>query len=123
MRGPERGSLTCRSFRCRPVRACPPLAKRGFRLDEVMFQTASEMTLQQIAGIAQRFGLSILTQQTIGMLGRTVYTFRIVNGRSVREVIRAVEAAGLNVAVQPNYTYGLTQDRSDPKVGLGDPAQ
>jgi Subtilase family/Autotransporter beta-domain len=81
------------------------------------------MRPQQIAGIAQRFGLSILTQQTVGMLGRTVYTFRIVNGRSVREVIRAVEAAGLNVAVQPNYTYDLTQDRSDPKVGLGDPAQ
>ena len=28
---PTRGSLTCRSFRCRPVRACRQLAKRGFR--------------------------------------------------------------------------------------------
>ena len=53
------------------------------------------MTPQQIARMAQRFGLTIVAQETIGMLGRTVYTFRIANGQSVREVIRHVEAAGL----------------------------
>jgi Subtilase family/Bacterial Ig-like domain (group 3)/Autotransporter beta-domain/IPT/TIG domain len=106
-----------------PGSGMPLLGETRFSPDEVMLQTPSEVTSEQIAGIAQRFGLSILTQQTIGMLGRTVYTFRITNGRSVREVIRVVEAARLNAAVQPNYTYGLTQDRSDPKVGLGDPAQ
>src|SRR6185436_5307540 len=73
--------------------------------------------------IAERFGLTVLAQQTITMLGRTVYTFRITNGRSVREVIRVVEAAGLNAAVQPNYIYGLTQDQKDPNLALGDPAQ
>jgi len=57
------------------------------------------------------------------MLGRTVYTFRIANGQSVREVIRRVEAAGLPVAVQPKYTYRLAQDRNNPNTDLGDPAQ
>ena len=55
------------------------------------------------------------------MLGRTVYTFRITNGRSVREVIPQVEASGLNAAVQPIYTFALTQDQNNP--ALGDPAQ
>ena len=73
--------------------------------------------------MAQRFGLTMLTQQTIAMLGRTVYTFRITNGRSVREVIPQVEASGLNAAVQPNYTFALTQDQNNPNPDLGDPAQ
>src|SRR5262249_31859292 len=60
---------------------------------------------------------------TIGMLGRTVYTLRIANGQSVREVIRRVEAAGLPVAVQPKYAYRLAQDRNNPNADLGDPAQ
>jgi len=106
-----------------PGSGMPPIGETRFSPDEVMLQFASAVTSQQIARIAQRFGLTILTQQTIGMLGRTVYTFRIANGRSVREVIRLVEAARLNAAVQPHYTYGLTQDQNDPNVDQGDPAQ
>ena len=34
-----------------------------------------------------------------------------------REVIRAIDTAGLNAAAQPNYTYGLTQDQSGPTGG------
>jgi subtilisin family serine protease len=106
-----------------PGSGMPSVGETRFSPDEVMLQTASAVTSQQIASIARRFGLSIFTRQSIGMLRRTVYSFHIANGRSVREVIREVEAARLNVAVQPNYTYGLTQDRSDPNVDLGDPAQ
>jgi hypothetical protein len=99
------------------------MGETRFSPDEVMLQIAATVTPQQIARIAERFGLTILAQQTIGMLGRSVYTFRIVNGRSVREVIRLVEAAGLNAAVQPIYTYELTQDQSRPSSDSGDPAQ
>ena len=106
-----------------PGSGMPPIGETRFSPDEVVFQFASGTTPQQIGGIAQRFGLTIVAQQTIGMLGRTVYTFRIANGQSVREVIRRVEAAGLNVAVQPNYTYRLTQDQNNPNADLGDPAQ
>ena len=118
-----RVSLTCQSYRCRPVRACRQLAKREFSSDLLVVQFASGTTPQQIGNIAQRFGLTAVAQETIGMLGRTVYTFRIANGQSVREVIRRVEAAGLHVAVQPNYTFRLTQDRNNPNADLGDPAQ
>jgi len=104
-----------------PGSGMPPIGETRFSPDEVMLQTASSVTPQQIARIAERFGLTLLAQQTITMLGRSVYTFRIANGRSVREVIRVVEAAGFNV--QPNYTYDLTQDQNDPNADLGDPAQ
>jgi len=106
-----------------PGSGMPPVGETRFSPDEVMLQIASTVTPQQIDRIAERFGLTVLAQQTITMLGRTVYTFRITNGRSVREVIRVVEAAGLNAAVQPNYIYGLTQDQKDPNLALGDPAQ
>ncbi len=32
-----------------------------------------------------------------------------------------MESTGLNAAAQPNYTYGLSEDRPEPE--LGDPAQ
>jgi hypothetical protein len=106
-----------------PGSGMPPIGETRFSPDEVILQIGSAVTPQQIALITQRFGLTILAEQTIATLGRTVYTFRITNGRSVREMIRLVEAAGLSVAVQPNYTYRLTQDQNNPNVDLGDPAQ
>ena len=106
-----------------PGSGMPPIGETRFSADEVIFQAASATTPQQIARIAQSFGLIIIAQQTIGILDRTVYTLRITNGRSVRDVIRLVEAAGLNIAIQPNYIYRLTQDRNDPNVDLGDQAQ
>jgi subtilisin family serine protease len=70
------------------------------------------------------------------MLGRNVFTFRLPDGRSVREVIRLIESSKIAAAVQPNYTYGLAQDQSAPagpaavpptsaapETTAGDPAQ
>src|SRR5246500_89710 len=105
-----------------PGSGMPPIGETQFSSDELVFQFASGTTPQQIDSIAQRFGLTTVAQETIGILGRTVYTSRIANGQSVREVIRRVEAAGLPLAVQPKYTYRLAQDRT-PNADLGDPAQ
>ena len=106
-----------------PGSGMPPNGETRFSPDELMVQVGSAVTPQQVDRMARRFGLTMLTQQTIAMLGRTVYTFRITNGRSVREVIPQVEALGLNAAVQPNYTFALTQDQNSPNPDLGDPAQ
>jgi hypothetical protein len=106
-----------------PGSGMPPIGETQFSTDEVVGQFAAGTTPQQIGDIAQRFGLAIMAQQTIGMLGRTVYTFRITNGQSVRAVIGRVEAAGLNAKVQPNYSYRPTQDQNNPNADLGDPAQ
>jgi hypothetical protein len=106
-----------------PGSGMPPIGETRFSPDLLVVQFAAGTTPQQIGSIAQRFGLTAVAQQTIGMLGRTVYTYRIPNGQSVREAIRNVEAAGLPVAVQPYYTFHLTQDRNNPNADLGDPAQ
>ena len=39
------------------------------------------------------------------------------------EIIRLIDDAGLHVAAQPNYTYGMAQDQRGASVGSGDPAQ
>ncbi len=125
-----------------PGSGMPPIGETRFVPDEVVVQFAPGTPANEIAGIGQRFGLTVLAQQTIGMLGRTVYTFRITNGQSVRQVIGAMQAAKLNAAVQPNYLFLLTQDQNqdpnqdpnqdqvpdpdpnnDPTAGQGDPAQ
>jgi hypothetical protein len=106
-----------------PGSGMPPPGETRFVPDEVVLQFGAGTTPQQIAAIAQRFGLAIVAQQPIGVLGRSIYTFRITNGRSVRQVIGAVVANRVNAAVQPNYTFGLAQDQKDPDAAPGDPAQ
>jgi subtilisin family serine protease len=96
-----------------PGSGLPPIGETRFRSNELVLQFADGRTPQDIAAIARRFNLTIAAQQTVGALRRTVYTFRINNGQPVADVIRQIDGAGLNASAQPNYTYGLTQVRSE----------
>ena len=95
-----------------PGSGLPPSGETRFLINEVVLQFGPEVSPQQVTDIARRLGLLIVSQQTIAALHRTVYTFRITGGQSVAEIIRQVESAGVHVAAQPNYTYGLSQDPS-----------
>jgi len=106
-----------------PGSGMPPIGETRFLADRVMFQFAPGTTAQDIAGIAQRLGLALLAQQNIGVLSRPIYTFRITNGQSVRDVIRAAQADRGRAAVQPVYTYEHTQDQNNADAQGGDPAQ
>jgi filamentous hemagglutinin family protein len=106
-----------------PGSGLPPAGETRFLINEVVLQFGPEVSPQQVADVARRLGLVIVSQQTIAALHRTVYTFRITGGQSVAEIIRQVESAGVHVAAQPNYTYGLSQDPSGSVGGRGDPAQ
>ena len=101
----------------------PPPGETRFVDNEVVLQFAPGTTQQQIDDMARRFGLSLSTQQDIGVLGRSIFTFRLGNGETVRDVIAAIEAGGFGAAVQPNYTFGLSQDQNVQVASLGDPAQ
>ncbi len=106
-----------------PGSGMPPIGETRFSPNELAMQFGAGTTAQQIAAIAQRFGLTVEAQQAIGVLGRSIYTFRIPNGQSVRQVIRTVESARVNVAVQPVYNFALTQDaqnQNPPGQGTGD---
>jgi len=121
-----------------PGSGMPPIGETRFSPNEVAMQFGAGSTAQQVADIAQRFGLAVEGQQAIGVLGRAIYTLRIGNGQSVRQVIRAVESARVNAAVQPVYTFALAQDQTaqnqnsgeqkpgdpnNPNADSGDPAQ
>lgn len=106
-----------------PGNGLPPAGERRFQSRRVVMQFGPDVTPQQVAAAAQRFNLTVVSQQNIGALHRTLYTFRINNGQSVPDVIRQVQGAGLNAAAQPDYTYSLMQNRDGPSADLGDPAQ
>ena len=106
-----------------PGTGLPPPGETRFLQNQVVLQFGPEVTPQQVGAVARRFDLTIVAQQTIAALRRAIYTFRINNRRSVAEVIRLVESAGLHVAAQPNYTYQFTQDQGGSGTALGDPAQ
>jgi subtilisin family serine protease len=111
-----------------PGSGMPPPNETRFLSNEVVFQIGNA-SQQQIDELASRFGLSVGACDQIGMLGRTACNFRITDGRSVRDVIRAIEATKLKVWTGPVYTYDLTQEPAgttrdaDPNSDMGDPAQ
>ncbi len=103
-----------------PGSGMPPIGETRFSPSEVAMQFGAGTTPQQVAAIVQRFGLTVEAQRTIGVLGRAIYTLRIGNGQSVRQVIGAVEGARVNAAVQPVYTFALTQDQTSQNQNTGD---
>ena len=112
-----------------PGSGMPPPGEVRFSANEVVYQIGNAFSPQQVADIAAQFGLSVLSTESVDILGRTIYTFS-TNGKSVREVIGLLEASKLGGAVQPNYTYGFTQQEpagatkdADPNATMGDPAQ
>jgi len=119
---PGRRLIDMRVMPLPPGTGLPPVGETRFRSRQVVLQFGAGVPPQQVAAIAQRFGLTVTSQQTIGALRRTVYTFSINNGQSVPGVISHIQGAGIDAAAQPNYTYGLTQDQS-AGADRGDPAQ
>ncbi len=106
-----------------PGTGLPPVGETRFLTRQVVLQFGPDVTPQQVTATAQRFGLTVVSQQNVAALRRTLYTFRINNGQSVPDVIREVQGAGLNAAAQPDYTYNLMQDPDSASADLGDPAQ
>jgi subtilisin family serine protease len=76
------------------------------------------VTPEALAALMRSLGLEIIAQQNFGVLGRTVFRFRIAGHLSVRDVIKAIEANQVNVSAQPSYTYALTQDGNRPAPDL-----
>jgi subtilisin family serine protease len=104
-----------------PGSGMPPPGETHFANDRVVFQVGNGTSPQQVAQWAAMFGVTVQSSETVGMFGRTIYTFS-TNGKPVRDVIGAIEGSKLGF-VQPLYGFTLTQDAVDPDAGVGDPAQ
>jgi subtilisin family serine protease len=104
----------------------PPLNETRFFNNEVILQIGTNIPPEQIAAVTQRLGLTVIASQTLGSIGRTAFRFQIGGGRSVRDVIRALEANSIVASAQPNYRFTLAQQTAAiPPEGnrRGDPSQ
>ena len=105
----------------------PPLNETRFLANEIVLHVMANTTPASVQQIAQQLGLTLITQQNLSSLGRTAYRLQIGGGRSVRDIIRALEANSIVAVAQPNYTYSLVQQVPAAiapfTASRGDPAQ
>jgi subtilisin family serine protease len=87
----------------------PPAGERRYVAREVAVGLASDFPASALDDLARRHGLTHLEAQPIGLVGTTYHRWRIGDGRSVSDVIRALEADGVVRTAQPNYRYRLAQ--------------
>jgi hypothetical protein len=87
----------------------PPVGERRYVAREVVIDLASDMSPRALADLAGRHRLTLVESQQIGLIGATYHRWRIADGRSVSDVIRALEADGVVRTAQPNYRFTLAQ--------------
>lgn len=98
----------------------PPVNERRLVPDEVVIELNNSVRPQQIDALQRRHRLTRLESQTSQLSGTTLYRWRIPDRRSVRTVVRALEADNVVASAQPNYLFTLQQSETKP---AGDPAQ
>jgi hypothetical protein len=95
----------------------PPAGERRYVAREVVIGLASDLSPRALDDLARRHRLAPVEAQQIALIGTTYHRWRIGDGRSVSEVIRALEADGAVRTAQPNYRFMLAQ--SLPAAGRG----
>ena len=88
----------------------PPPGEQRFVADELITAFSSRATPRAIDQIARRYDLTQLESQGFPLTGRTFYRWRIGGGRSVADVVRAIERERIVASAQPNYIFTLQED-------------
>jgi filamentous hemagglutinin family protein len=105
----------------------PASTETRFVKDEVVLQIAGNVNMERLQAAVGRLGLTLLASENLAITGSTVARFRITNGRSPAEIIRALAAIQLVAVAQPNYVYTLQQQPDEAAPAShdpsGDPAQ
>jgi hypothetical protein len=99
----------------------PPAGERRFVENEVVIEVDGRPSTQAVDALARRHRLNRVESQSFELTGTTMFRWSIPEGRSMRDVIRGLEADRNVRSVQPNYQYQLQQNSSAP--AYGDPAQ
>jgi Subtilase family len=87
----------------------PPAGERRFVPNEVVVGLASNIPQGALDALAQRHRLTAIESHDIPLVGTTYYRWRFTDGRSISDVIRALEADGVVRHAQPNYRFTLAQ--------------
>jgi subtilase family protein len=88
----------------------PPVGERRFIQNEMVLHIGADVSPETVQGVATRLGLTQIGYQRFDLVGRGLYRFRINDGRSVSDVIRAMEAEKITATAQPNYVFRLQQE-------------
>jgi Subtilase family len=88
----------------------PPAGERRFIQNEMVLHIGADVSPETVRSLATRLGLSQVGHQRFDHVGHGLYRFRIDDGRSVSDVIRAMEAEKITATAQPNYVFRLQQD-------------
>lgn len=84
----------------------PSAGEQSFRTGEVIVSLPSNLPPEAIDALARQHRLTHLESQSVGLLGRTIHRWRIADGRSTTDVIRALKRDG-GIDAQPNNIYIL----------------
>jgi len=104
----------------------PPPGETRYVPDEVVLEIDSRLSPRAIEALARRHSLTHLDSRRFQLANAVVYRWRVLNGRPVPEVIRALERDRQVRSAQPNYLFALSGETlasSSPAVTAGDPAQ
>jgi Subtilase family/Fervidolysin N-terminal prodomain len=101
-----------------PRSGVPPAGERRFVPNEVVVGLASNISQGELDALAQRHRLTAIESHDIPLVGTTYHRWRIADGRSVADVIRALEADGVVRHAQPNYRFMLAQAVPSPTASI-----
>jgi hypothetical protein len=88
----------------------PPMGESRFIQNEMVLHVGADVSPEAVQRVAARLGLTQIGYSRFDLVGQGLYRFRIGGGRSVADVIRAMEAEKISATAQPNYVFRLQQD-------------
>jgi subtilisin family serine protease len=100
-----------------------PRGERRFVPDEVITEFSPSASPQAIDQIARRYNLTPLDWQRVPLIGSTLYRWRIGGGRSVEDVVGALDGERVVASAQPNYVFTLQEQLTKISPLQGDAAQ
>jgi subtilisin family serine protease len=102
----------------------PPINETRFINNQVMVQIGADVPADVLDRVVRRLGLTVVSSQTLGLLGTRVIQFQFGGGKGIRDVIRELEKQKIVDTASPNYEFELAQDMAGTAQTLsGDPAQ
>jgi hypothetical protein len=87
----------------------PPAGETRFVSNEMVFHVAADVPRQSVDNAARKLGLTTVGTQSVALTGGTMFRFRVADGRSIPDAVRALEGEKIGIA-QPNYVFKLQQD-------------
>jgi hypothetical protein len=106
-RHPPFRTLVARSQALFRRSGAPPAGERRFVAKEVLIVLPSHYSRQAVEELGRRHRLTRLESHNVELTGTTFHRWKILDKRSVADVIRALEAEGNAAFAQPNYRYSL----------------